>query len=79
MHELSSLESELEALEEAVRKKNIEIEEKNSEIMAERLKHEEDLMKAADEIGVIEEVSRNLKYRGSKMTINEILVMSQQI
>jgi hypothetical protein len=40
--------------------------------MVERLKHEEDLMKAADEIGAIEEVSRNLKERGSKMTLNEI-------
>jgi hypothetical protein len=33
--------------------------------LADRLKHEEELMKAADEIGVIEEVSRNLRERGT--------------
>jgi hypothetical protein len=77
--DLRSLESELEALEDAVRKKNTEIEKKKIDIKFERLKHEEELMNMADEIGVIEEVSRNLRERGSMMTLNEILVMSQQI
>jgi hypothetical protein len=43
------------------------------------LKHEEELMKAADGIGAIEEVSRNLRERGYKMTLNEIKLMSDQI
>jgi GTPase involved in cell partitioning and DNA repair len=77
--DLRSLESELEALEDAVRKKNTEIEKKKIDIKFERLKHEEELMNMADETGVIEEVSRNLRERGSMMTLNEILVMSQQI
>ena len=74
-----SLESELEALVEAVRKKDAEIELKNNEIVAERLKHEEELMKVEDEIGMIEEISKNLRERGSKMTLNEIKLMSEQI
>ena len=73
------LECELEALVEAVRKKNAEIELKDNEIVAERLKHEEELMKVADEIRMIEEVSKNLRERGTKMTLNEIKLMSEQI
>ena len=36
-------------------------------------------MKAAVDIGVIEEVSRNLRERGTKMTLNEIKLMSEKI
>ena len=67
----------MEALEKAVHKKNADIEDKNNEIMAMRLKHEEGLMKVADWIGAIQEVSRNLRERGPKMTLNEINLMSQ--
>jgi hypothetical protein len=74
-----SLESELEALVEAAGRKTAEIEMKNSEMLADRLKHEEELMKVADGIGAIEEVSRNLRERGTKMTLNEIKLMSEQI
>ena len=42
-----------------------------------RLKHDEELIKVADGIGAIQEVSRNLRERGSKMTLNEIKLMSQ--
>ena len=79
MSELRSLESELEALVETLRKKSAEIEEKNSEIKAERLKHKEELIKLADGIGAIEEVSKSLRERGFKMTLNEIKLMSEQI
>ena len=79
MSELRSLETEVEALVEAIGRKTAEIEMKNNEIVSERLKHEEELMKAADGIGAIEEVSRNLRERGTKMTIKEIKLMSEQI
>ena len=79
MTDLRSLESELEALEEEVRKKMDRIKLKKIQMMAMRLNHEEQLMKLTDKIGVIEEVSRNLRERGTQMTLNEIKLMSQQI
>jgi uncharacterized UPF0146 family protein len=36
-------------------------------------------MKLADGIGAIEEVSKHLRERGTKMTLNDIKMMSEQI